>query len=144
LYVLNRLEAFHLMTPADEITFIQLWQQGASYAVIARALRIPCGTVGSRAKRLAAQGKIQPRLRGGAYPKQHTLTRAEAEGPPSTVDPHTWKLQQLKHSVRWTIYMPQSLKEEIQRRAQTRGQPPSVFLQELVWQALHDQPPSTP
>jgi DNA-directed RNA polymerase specialized sigma24 family protein len=49
------------MTPAEEAQFIQLWQQGASYATIAQALGIPAGTVSSRAKRLAEQGKIQPR-----------------------------------------------------------------------------------
>ena len=32
------------MTPADEATFIQLWQEGASYQVIAQALRRPLGT----------------------------------------------------------------------------------------------------
>jgi hypothetical protein len=63
------------MTPAEEATFIQLWQQGASYAVIARALLIPGGTVGSRATRLAKQGKIQPRPRGGSYPRQQALAR---------------------------------------------------------------------
>jgi DNA-binding IclR family transcriptional regulator len=65
------------MTPADEATFIQLWQQGATYTVIARALGIPGGTVGSRATRLVKQGKIQPRPRGGSYPRQHALARQE-------------------------------------------------------------------
>jgi len=52
------------MTPADEATFIQLWEQGASYKAIAQALRCPLGTVASRSAALAAQGKIQPRPRG--------------------------------------------------------------------------------
>src|SRR4029453_2206528 len=58
------------MTPADEATFIQLWQEGASYRDIAAALGCPLGTVASRAAALAAQGKITPRPRGGSYPQQ--------------------------------------------------------------------------
>jgi DNA-directed RNA polymerase specialized sigma24 family protein len=53
------------MTPTDEAQFIQLWQEGASYRVIAQALGCPLGTVASRAASLVAQGRIQPRLRGG-------------------------------------------------------------------------------
>jgi DNA-directed RNA polymerase specialized sigma24 family protein len=53
------------MTAADEARFIQLWQQGASYRDIAQALGCPLGTVASRSAALAAQGKIQPRPRGG-------------------------------------------------------------------------------
>jgi hypothetical protein len=59
--------------------------------------------------------------------------------PSSTVDPHTWEFRELKHSVRWTIYVPLAMKEEIQRRARERQQPPSVILQELLWQALQDR-----
>jgi DNA-directed RNA polymerase specialized sigma24 family protein len=43
------------MTPADEATFIQLWQDGASQQALAARLGIPLGTVKSRinfAKRL--------------------------------------------------------------------------------------------
>jgi len=65
-----------------------------------------------------------------------TLTR-----PPSTVDPSTWELRELKHSVRWTIYVPLAMKEEIQRLARDRQQPPSVVLQELLWKALNDRAP---
>jgi Homeodomain-like domain len=54
------------MTPDDEATFIQLWQEGASYKAIAQALGCPLGTVASRSAALAAQGKIVPRPRGGA------------------------------------------------------------------------------
>jgi hypothetical protein len=64
----------------------------------------------------------------------NTMTR-----PPSTVDPSTWDLRELKHSVRWTVYVPLAMKEEIQRRARDRQQPPSVVLQELLWQALNDR-----
>jgi hypothetical protein len=46
------------MTQAEERKFIQLWQDGASYKVIAQALGCPLGTVASRSAALAAQGKI--------------------------------------------------------------------------------------
>ena len=45
------------MTPADEATFIELWQQGASYRAIAQALGCPLGTVASRSAALVAQGE---------------------------------------------------------------------------------------
>lgn len=63
----------------------------------------------------------------------NTVTR-----PPSTVDPSTWELRELKHSVRWTVYVPQAMKDAIQQRARARQQPPSVVLQELLWKALQD------
>jgi hypothetical protein len=68
------------MTPADEATFITLWQQGASYRELAHALGVPLGTVASRA--LAAQGKIQPRPRGGAHPRPRPQARHEHSPPP--------------------------------------------------------------
>jgi hypothetical protein len=67
------------VTPADEARFIDLWTQGASYRELAQAL----GTVASRAAALVAQGKIQPRPRGGAYPKQQA--QARPEGTPAPV-----------------------------------------------------------
>jgi DNA-binding transcriptional MocR family regulator len=63
------------MTPTDEATFIALWEQGASYRELAAALHCPLGTVASRSAALAAQGKIQPRQRGGAYPSRRTKAR---------------------------------------------------------------------
>jgi hypothetical protein len=74
------------MTPADEARFIVLWQQGASYAVIAQALGCALGTVGSRAHTLAKQGKIQPRPKGGSYPRQQAMARQG--DPPATPAPH--------------------------------------------------------
>jgi hypothetical protein len=41
--------------------------------------------------------------------------------------------------VRWTVYVPLAMKEEIQHLARDRQQPPSVVLQELLWQALRDR-----
>jgi hypothetical protein len=70
------------MTPAEEQTFIVLWQQGASYRELAKALGCPLGTVGSRSAALVAQGKIQPRPRGGAYPSRRA--KARQEDPPAT------------------------------------------------------------
>jgi hypothetical protein len=58
------------MSPADEDRFIALWQAGASYRAIAQAMPCPLGTVASRAAALVAQGKIQPRPRGGARVRQ--------------------------------------------------------------------------
>jgi DNA-binding transcriptional MocR family regulator len=63
------------MTPAEEAAFIALWTQGASYRDIAQAQGCALGTVGSRASALVAQGKIQPRPRGGAYPRQQAKAR---------------------------------------------------------------------
>jgi hypothetical protein len=68
-----------------------------------------------------------------------TVDGPSSPRPPSTVYPDTWELKPLKHSVRWTVYVPQALQDEIKRRAAARGQNPSVFLQELLWKALSDQ-----
>jgi hypothetical protein len=71
------------VTPDDEATFIALWQQGASYRELAAALRCPLGTVASRSAALVAQGKIQSRPRGGAYPSRRA--KARQEGAPAPV-----------------------------------------------------------
>jgi hypothetical protein len=71
------------MTPADEVRFIELWQQGASYRDLAQALGCALGTVGSRASALVTQGKISPRPRGGAYPKQKALAQLSPDGTPA-------------------------------------------------------------
>src|SRR4029450_13103042 len=70
------------MTAADEARFIQLWNQGASYREIAQALGFPLGTVASRSAALAAQGKITPRQRGGAYPNRRAKARPDVSPPP--------------------------------------------------------------
>jgi transposase len=72
------------MTPADEQKFITLWQQGASQQAIAARLGVPLGTVKSRASTLARQGKIQPRPRGGAYPRQQARARVDLPNPATT------------------------------------------------------------
>jgi hypothetical protein len=58
------------MTPADEATFIALWQEGTSQQEIAARFGVPVGTIKSRASALARQGRIQARPKGGAYPHQ--------------------------------------------------------------------------
>jgi hypothetical protein len=63
------------MTPDAEREFITLWNEGASYRDLAQALGCALGTVGSRASTLVRQGKIQPRPRGGAYPRRQAKAR---------------------------------------------------------------------
>jgi hypothetical protein len=75
------------MTPAEEAAFIALWQQGAGQQELAARLGVPVGTIKSRAFALAHQGKIQPRPRGGAYPRQQATARQE--DPPATPAPPT-------------------------------------------------------
>jgi hypothetical protein len=70
------------MTPADEATFITLWQQGLSQDAIAQRPGIPVGTVKSRAHTLAHAGKLTPRPRGGVYPRQKVLVRQDSSPPP--------------------------------------------------------------
>jgi hypothetical protein len=64
-----------------EPEFIRLWQTGASQAAIAAALGVPVGTVKTRAKTLAAEGKIQARPRGGAYPSQQAKAHPPGQRP---------------------------------------------------------------
>ena len=59
--------------------------------------------------------------------------------PPSTVHPDTWELKQLKHSIRWTVYVPQTMKEELQRRAAACGKNPSLLVQEAVARWLAEE-----
>jgi len=129
-----------------EATFIALWNQGLETTEIAQRLSIPKGTVQSRAHRLQQRGLIQPRPKDVAYPRQKALARAEVDRPPSTIDPQpspvdppTWELKQLKHSIRWTIYGPQAMKEELQRRASTRRQNLSLLVQEALAQWLAEE-----
>jgi hypothetical protein len=71
-----------------EPAFIHLWQQGATYRQIATALGCPLGTVASRSAALVAQGKIQPRPRGGAYPSVRAKARQERIEAPTRAGPH--------------------------------------------------------
>jgi hypothetical protein len=69
-----------------------------------------------------------------------TVHRPPSHRPPSTVHPHTWELKQLKHSVRWTVYVPHAIREELQRRAAARGQNPSLLVQEALARWLAEEP----
>jgi hypothetical protein len=71
------------MTPAEEQEFIALWTEGLPTAAIAQRLGIPVGTVKSRAHTLAHAGKLAPRPRGGAYPRQQG--KARQVDPPAPV-----------------------------------------------------------
>jgi hypothetical protein len=68
-----------------------------------------------------------------------TVDGPPAHRPPSTVHPETWELKQLKHSVRWTVYVPQAMREELQRRAAARGQNPSLLVQEALARWLAEE-----
>jgi DNA-binding transcriptional MocR family regulator len=70
-----------------EAEFIALWNQGLEITEIAQRLGIPRGTVQSRAHRLQQRGLIQPRPKGGAYPRQKALARLD--GSPTTPTPPT-------------------------------------------------------
>jgi DNA-binding transcriptional MocR family regulator len=135
------------MVRAWEPEFIRLWQAGATQAQIAQALGIPQGTVKSRAHRLQQQGKIQARPRGGDEPSRSpgahhpgpTPERPPSTVHPATVDPATWEMRQLKHSERWTIYVPRTMREEIKRRAEARKQNPSILVQEALRRYLAEE-----
>jgi DNA-binding MarR family transcriptional regulator len=55
------------MTPADEATFIALWQQGPETAEISRQLGLKPTTKQSHAYRLQQRSLIHPRPRSGWY-----------------------------------------------------------------------------
>jgi hypothetical protein len=78
------------MARSWEAEFMALWRSGVETAEIAKQLGIQPGTVKSRAHTLPRQGKIEPRPRGGAYPKQKAQARQAGERPPSTVDRPPW------------------------------------------------------
>ena len=72
-----------MMTPAEEATFIQLWQEGLPCPAIAQRLAIPPGTARSRAYTFQQQGKIPPRPRGGRrVPARQEGAPARAPAPP--------------------------------------------------------------
>jgi|SRR5882724_2429858 transposase len=112
-----------------EATFIDLWQQGLEIADIAQRLGVPYGTIQSRAHRLQREGKIQPRGRGGAYPRQRALARqAEAPAPPA---PERKEIQQ------WTIRLSKALIEHLKAVAYERRMHPSELVEAWLWQQAH-------
>jgi hypothetical protein len=68
-----------------------------------------------------------------------TVNGPPSHRPPSTVHPETWELKQLKHSIRWTVYVPQAMREELQRLAAARGQNPSLLVQEALARWLAEE-----
>ena len=129
------------MTPADEATFIALWSQGLSQDAIAQRLGIPIGTVKSRAHTLAHAGKLTPRPRGGAYPRQKALARLEAEETPARAPaPATPPRADIKQ---WTVRLSQALIEAVKAQATTEGKEPRHLVEEVLWQALSDHRAST-
>jgi Winged helix-turn-helix DNA-binding len=79
--------------PAEEARFITLWNTGTEQAEISRQLGIPRGTVSSRASTLARQGKIQPRPKGGAYPRRTAQGQQEDSPAPARVDIEPWTVR---------------------------------------------------
>jgi hypothetical protein len=85
----------------------------------------------------------------GAEPS--TVHRPRSQRPPSppdtstvhpaTVDPEAWELRQAKHSVRWTIYVPRAMQEEIKRRAAAAGRNPSLLVQQALRRWLAEEEP---
>jgi transposase len=130
------------MTPADQSLFITLWQQGASQQELATRLGVPIGTIKSRASALARQGKIQPRPKGDAYPRQrHQAAMAPVQTPVQiTALPPYPKGK----AVRWNLWILDAIRDELASLATERGVSPSQLVQELLWKALTDQSSSTP
>jgi uncharacterized membrane protein YebE (DUF533 family) len=121
------------MTLVDEATFIALWTQGLESAAIGRQLGIPRGTVSSRAATLVRQGKIQPRPRGGAYPKQKALARQDGT-PAHAPTPHP--RVDIKQ---WTVRLSQALINAVKAQAAAEGKEPSHLVEEVLWQGLGDR-----
>jgi DNA-binding transcriptional MocR family regulator len=96
------------VTPAEERRFIRLWQQEANYREIAEELGCALGTVASRAAALVAQGNIQPRPRGGAYPRQKAPARPVQTPVQITALPSYPKGK----AVRWNLWILDAIKED--------------------------------
>jgi hypothetical protein len=103
------------VTPTEEAHFITLWQAGTETAAIAQAFGIPVGTVGSRASTLVRQGKIQPRPKGGNYPRSKAQGRqasppAQAPAPAPATHPRVDIKQ-------WTVRLSNALIEAVKAQA---------------------------
>jgi transposase len=122
-----------------EAEFIALWNQGLEIAEMAQRLGIPKGTVQSRAHRLQQRGLIQPRPKGGAYPRQKVKARSDGSpAPPATPAVERKDIQQ------WTVRLSKALIAHLNAVAYERRIHPSQLLDELAWKALNDQSPSRP
>jgi DNA-binding transcriptional MocR family regulator len=131
------------MTPAEEIEFIALWNQGLEIAVMAQRLGIPRGTVQSRAHCLQRRGLIQPQPKGGAYPRQKVLARQDGSpATPVTPAPPAPRAAERKDIQQWTVRLSKALIEHLKAVGYERRNPPSQLVEELLWKALTDQLPS--
>jgi hypothetical protein len=135
------------MTPTEEVRFIELWQQGLESAEIARQLGIPRGTVSSRAATLVRQGKIQPRPRGGAYPKQqakarqgqgHDAAPVQSGAVQSSAEPLTLTPDEAR-AERWNLWLPRGLRQRIEAVAKALGHTPSIVVQEVLWRWVTEE-----
>lgn len=130
------------MTPTEEVRFIELWQQGLESAEIARQLGIPRGTVSSRAATLVRQGKIQPRPRGGVYPKQQAKARQgqghDAAPVQSSAEPLTLTPDEAR-AERWNLWLPRGLRQRIEAVAKALGHTPSIVVQEVLWRWVTEE-----
>ena len=75
------------MTPDEEAQFIELWKAGAPYLHIAEMMKIPTGTVGTRARALQQRGLIQARARGG-YKRRPARRDTDSPQVPAAPAPH--------------------------------------------------------
>jgi cell division septation protein DedD len=150
-----------------EATLIDLWQQSLEIAAIAQRLGVPYGTIQSRAHRLQREGKIQPRGRGGAYPRRRALARqAETPAPPvpptapaapalpaPPVTPATPTTHappvvpappapERKEIQQWTIRLSKALIEHLKAVAYERRMHPSELVEDWLWQQAHTDQPS--
>jgi transposase len=131
------------MTPADEAHFIALWTEGLEITAIAQHLGIPKGTVQSRAHRLQQRVLIQPRPKGGAYPRQKALAQSDGlpttRAPPVAPAPPTTERKDIQQ---WTVRFSKALIEHLKAVRYEQRIPPSQLVEELLWKALTDQLPS--
>ena len=83
---------------------------------------------------LAKQGKIQPRPKGGSYPRQQAMAR---QGDPPA--PAGTRAHPREHIKQWTVRLSQALIEAVKAQAVAEGKEPSHLVEEVLWQALTDR-----
>ena len=126
--------------------FIALWQQGLAIREIAQRLGVPYGTVQSRAHRLQQQGKIQPRARGGAYPRQRALARQQTTEAPARAGPHL-PAPTRAGVQQWTVRLSGNLIEILKVEAAKERLQPSHLLEAIIagwWDARQRSARSSP
>jgi transposase len=119
------------MTPAEEAEFIALWNQGLEITAIAQRLGIPKGTVQSRAHRLQQRGLIQPRPKGGAYPRQKALARQDQAPVQTSADPPLEVMHPPVHTVHRVQAQLYALRGAVQQEVES-----TIDLRVLLSEAL--------